>query len=253
MNRIFGVFAFLFAQLGLSVSAVAAPLIVDLSDSVIRVNVGFAGDEVLMFGAAEPPRNDAPVDLIVTVTGPKENYKIRKKSRQFGIWINGGSFELKDMPNFYTVASTRPLADILDEESLQSIEAGTDRIKVNLKTRFISKNYAEDRKAAFIETMTRSGLYKETVEPVVFLSNQLFRTKLDFPSNVGTGDYQVRAHLVQDKKIVFSTGVPLSVRKVGPEAKIYAFAHDYALFYGIICVLLAIIWGYTSDRAFRNF
>ena len=230
----------------------AAPLVVDLSDSVIRVDVGFAGDEVLLFGAAEALKSGAPVDLIVTVTGPKETYSVRKKRRILGIWINGGSFELKDMPSFYSVASTRKLDEILDERTLKSIQAGTNRIKVNLPVPFPSEQFAIERKSAFIRNMTNSGLYKEKVEPVVSLGNQLFRTKLEFPSNVGTGDYQVQAHLVQGQKIVFTTGVPLSVRKVGNEAKIYAFAHDQSLLYGIICVLLALIWGYGSFRVFRK-
>lgn len=252
MKHLFSRILLLVSLSFLATPVAAVPLVVDLSDSLIRVDVGFAGDEVLMFGSVDAPVTDAPIDLIVTVTGPRENYKIRKKSRVLGIWINGGTYKLNQMPNFYSVASTRPLTEILDEETLESIEAGTDRIKVNLDTRFISSNYARDRKGAFIRNMKRSGLYKETVEPVVFLGNQLFRTKLDFPSNVGTGAYQVQAHLVQEGEIVFSTGVPLAVRKVGREAQIYAFAHNQSLLYGIICVLLAIIWGYASYRVFRK-
>ncbi len=50
-------------------------LVVDLSDSIVKITTRFAGTELLLFGAKQ-----GEGDIIVVVRGPWENPVVRKKS-----------------------------------------------------------------------------------------------------------------------------------------------------------------------------
>jgi hypothetical protein len=62
----------------------AQELIADISERRIDITTGFSGAEVLVFGAIE-----GEGDVVVVARGPSQNMVLRRKERQFGIWING--------------------------------------------------------------------------------------------------------------------------------------------------------------------
>ena len=99
--------ALILALLALSLPSLGhAAAIVDLSQHNVSITTGFAGGEVLLFGAVEDP-----ADIVVVVEGPAEKQTVWRKSRVGGIWLNrtGESFAA---PSFYHVASSRPLSEI---------------------------------------------------------------------------------------------------------------------------------------------
>ena len=67
-----------------------------------------------------------------------------------------------------------------------------------------------------------------------------------------TGDYQVTVHLFKDDRLVSSEKTPLTVGKVGLEAKIYNFAHEHAAWYGMIAIVIALVAGWLAGVIFRR-
>ena len=63
----------------------AEPLVADLSKHLVAITTGFAGTDVLLFGAVE-----GDGDVVVVVRGPNHTETVRRKQRQFGIWVNSG-------------------------------------------------------------------------------------------------------------------------------------------------------------------
>ena len=76
------------------VACIAGPahaerLVVSLSNHRVAVTSNFVGEELVLFGTIEPdPVTSAfrpPYDLVVTVTGPQQTLRTRRKQRVLGI------------------------------------------------------------------------------------------------------------------------------------------------------------------------
>ena len=100
----------LFLLLGLLCTAFAPQparaqaLVADLSSHLIAITAGFAGTELLLFGATE-----GEGDVVVLVRGPDSDVAVRRKARVAGIWLNTESLSFANVPSYYRVASSKPL------------------------------------------------------------------------------------------------------------------------------------------------
>ena len=225
----------------------AAPLVADLSKHLVAITTGFAGTDVLLFGAV-----DEPGDVVVIVWGPPEELVMHRKSQIAGIWINTAQMTFDRVPSFYSVASSRALDDIANELVLSRLEMGVDRINLPLPPAKVSANLARDWRAALIRNKQAIGHYAEEVGQVIFLGESLFRTLVEFPANVPTGTYQIEVYLLRDGRVVSAQTTPLIVGKIGLEADVFDFAHNYSAIYGVIAILVALVAGWLAHVAFRR-
>ena len=112
-----------FAALGPRPAAAQAPLVADISAREIAITTGFAGAELLLFGAFE-----GRGDVVVVVRGPRPPVVVRKKNRVFGIWLNTESRTFIGLPQYYRVAATRPLDQVAPRAVLERYEIGEDHL-----------------------------------------------------------------------------------------------------------------------------
>src|SRR5688572_11270591 len=96
-----------FCLLAMTNTAHAAPLIADLSNYQITMDSTFNGTRMFVFGT----RNDTG-DVVVVVRGPTKDYIVRRKKEIGGIWVNAERMKLKSVPDYYAVASSKPLAQL---------------------------------------------------------------------------------------------------------------------------------------------
>lgn len=225
----------------------AAPLVADLSKHLVAITTGFAGTDVLLFGAV-----DGPGDVVVIIWGPPEELVIHRKSRIAGIWINTAQLTFDRVPSFYSVASSRPLDEIASEHVLARLEMGVERLDLPLPHAKASANVARNWRDALIRNKQRLGHYAREVGQVIFLGENLFRTLVEFPANVPTGTYQIEVYLLRDGRVVSAQTTPLIVGKIGLEADVYDFAHNYSALYGLIAILVALVAGWLAHIAFRR-
>lgn len=223
----------------------ARPIVADLSLRTIKIDSGFTGTEILLFGA----RNEAG-DIVVVVRGPKNSYIVRKKERVAGIWANRKEITLKGADGFYAVASNRPLADLKNDGLIDSLEIGLDNIKWNV--RGDAKINSEEFKNAFIAKEKKSGLYSPVINEVSFIGDTLFRTIIEFPENIPRGTYTAEIYLFSDRKLVGMQSTPLLAYKSGFDAFIFDFAYQHSALYGIIAVFLALTSGWIAGSVFRK-
>lgn len=216
-------------------------LVADLADHLVAITTGFAGTDVLLFGAV-----DQPGDVLVVVRGPSRPETVRRKQRVAGIWINMGEARLTGAPIFYRLAASGPVAEIAPPEVRQRYEIGYDAL--NIQGRDDSPAY----RAALIRLKQRHGLYGDQVQPVVFLGNRLFRTRVHIPANVPTGSYVVEVYLLRDGAVVGVQKTPLVVSKVGLGARISEFAHRRSALYGIVAIAVAVGSGWLAAVLFRK-
>lgn len=237
------------AVLGLCRPGAAQDLVADLSDHVIAINTGFTGTKVLLFGATE-----GEGDVAVVVRGPADRATVREKDRVAGIWLNHASMKFSGVPGFYAVASSKPLEQLAAPNVLERAGIGLKYLQLAVSD--------DDREAgpeaiaafrdALIRGQQRDGLYVTDTGQVSFLSGRLFRTRIDFPANVPTGQYQVEAYLFRGGQVVDAQTTPLIVGKVGLGAEIYEFAQSEPALYGLAAIIVAVAAGWLASVVFRR-
>lgn len=226
-------------------TAEARELAVDLSKSVVPITADFQGSDLLLFGAAEDN-----ADIVVVVRGPKRNEVVRRKKRVLGIWTNGEEVVFEDAPAFYYVATSRALDEILPPALASLHQIGFDGLR--LVPVAGQTDRSGDFRRALIRNKQRQGLYGDETGRVSMVGGKLFKTRLRFPANISVGEYAIDVFVVRDGRIADSQTTVLGVQRFGIEAKVYDFAHRYALAYGVLAILLATVAGWVASVVFRK-
>jgi uncharacterized protein (TIGR02186 family) len=228
----------------LALPARAQDLVVDLSQRVIEITTGFAGAELLVFGAVE-----GGGEVVVIVRGPTQNLVLRRKERVAGIWINGSEARFDAVPSFYALASTRPLWEILPEAERRLGGVGVAALPITARG---GGTDPEAFRRAFMGLKDELELYIENEPPAQLVSGRLFSARINFPATVITGTYRIEALLVRAGRIVEARDLTLTVRRVGVGAEIWRLAHEWPLLYGFVAILVAGLAGWLGSMIFRR-
>ncbi|OAN49127.1 hypothetical protein A6A04_03140 [Paramagnetospirillum marisnigri] len=229
----------------------AEPLVADLSNHLVAITTGFAGTDVLLFGAIEDVDGKGGGDVVVVVRGPNRAETLRRKARNTGIWVNSGTGKLDGAPSFYWVAATRPLEEIAPEVILDRHQIGLEHLDLDIRVKDGEMDPAEYRKA-LIRLKQKQGLFGDKVHQIGMLSQRLFRTDMHFPANVPVGTYMVEVYLLVAGQVVSAQTTPLVVSKIGIGADVFDFAHQQAAAYGLIAIALAALAGWLAAVAFKK-
>jgi uncharacterized protein (TIGR02186 family) len=226
--------------------ASAEALAADLTSHLIAITTGFTGASVVLFGAI-----DGPGDVAVVVRGPDREMTVRRKSRVAGIWMNSQEITFGNVPSFYFVAASRPLEEIVSPGAAALYRLGVASLEMKAESG-PRPEIVDGFAAALIATQQRAKLFPSVVGKVHFIGERLFRTTIEFPSNVPTGTYLVAVFLIRDKDVVSGQTTPLVVSKVGIDADVFGFALRQPGLYGIVAVLTAVVAGWLASLPFRS-
>lgn len=224
----------------------AAPLLADLSNYQITMDSTFNGTRLFVFGA----RNDNG-DVVVVVRGPKKDYVVRKKREIAGMWVNAERVKLFQIPDYYALASSRPLAELGHARAFDQLLIGHDSL---FNSPFDGSRQASYQSFtdAFVQYQKDRRLYRSEPAPLTFMGETLFKTVIEFPDNIPPGIYNAEIYLLKENTIVGTQVLPIEVRKVGIDALIYHYAHSQPLLYGIAAVLMALSAGWFAGRLFEK-
>lgn len=239
--------------LALALPARAEEVVAGLSHDNIGITASFNGSEILIYGAIkrfEPEPASDRMGIIVTLEGPPGSVTIRRKSREMGIWVNTDSVGVAAAPSYYAVASSAPLAEILDPNVDVS-----QRISIPLAMRSFAGPIEVADARPFTEALLRirqeEGLYHLDEAAVTILENTLFRADFTLPANLIEGDYKTRIFLLRDGQLVDQYRTAIYVRKVGLERWLYTLSRDHAAIYGALSLALAVFAGWAAAAVFR--
>lgn len=227
--------------------AAAKPLVADLSQYDIAIDSGFTGTRLILFGARQ-----VAGDVVVVVRGPAKDYVLRRKDRVGGIWINRDSVEMQGIPDYYAVASSKPLDSILTPEMRRSLQIGIPSLPYLQAAEGLDGDDARDFTAAFIAQREGRRLYSDNAHAVSFMGDTLFKTTLPFPDTIPRGGYTAETYLIYNGEVVGMQSTPLHVAKTGLDAVMFEMAHEHPVFYGVLAVLLAVSAGWAASVAFRK-
>src|SRR5690606_12958572 len=71
-----------------------------LTESQVEVDAGYAGAQIVLYGAVFNPGDDPP-DVVVVVRGPERPVRLVRKVRVAGLWLNSRPVLFEGAPAFY--------------------------------------------------------------------------------------------------------------------------------------------------------
>jgi len=238
--------------------AQAERLVTTLSTSRVLISSNFTGTDVVLFGSVERDAQTVArrggYDIVVTVTGPRENILTFRKERVFGIWVNTDSRTFVKAPSYLTVLASRTITEIADINTLRRTQTGLARI---LLPQEISGDIADSIRddpfrQAFLRLKVERNLYREVQNGVTLLTPALFRAAIPIPDNAPTGNYDIEVKLFADGSLLSRQQTAMEIVKVGFEQFVANAARDYGLLYGLATALMAVLTGWLASVVFRR-
>lgn len=229
-------------------------LLADLSEPEVQISYSFEGAELLVYGAIQYPPGRTPAAdprIAVVARGPLQEVVVRQKERVGGIWLNTRSARFNTAPAFLAVATSRPVAELVDSRTADLWELGLDNIQ-------LSPDVTQDPAAtrAFVQGLLderrRAGLYREEPRGVTISAGVLYRARIVIPSVAPTGTYEVLVHLIEDGRVVATAPGGFEVRKVGFEARISRWADRNRVAYGLATIAMAGFAGWAASLIGRR-
>lgn len=229
-------------------------LVPEVSQSRIEVRQGFTGANLLLYGAVIDPagtNSRTQYDIVVVLKGPTEPIRLREKERIAGVWMNSGSSDFRSAPSFFAVASSRPIAQIVDPRTAAIYELGTEFIQLS-PTGQIEPEEQIRFAQGLVDLRRRSGLYKESAEGVRISEGVLYQARIALPSNVTTGQYTAETFAIANGRVLASATADIEVVKVGLEGRVVYFAEQWSLIYGLGAIFLSLSMGWLAGRLFAR-
>ncbi len=221
----------------------AAPLHIDLAENHVDITTGFTGTSVVVFGI-----KGAEGDVAVVLEGPRRDVIVRRKANILGAWINRSWVKFKDIPLYYNYALSNEDRGVFTAQNI-----GLDALAFQAED---TKGWDEARlglyKDAFLRGRRALDFYPEEPNSVEFLSERFFKVRLSVPANVPKGEYTVKEFLVRDGEVVHEQRESLKVAQVGFSSDVYEFAQSRSVSYAMVCVFIAVLSGWLSNKIARR-
>lgn len=245
---------FLLLLAPLLVSAENPRLVPDVSQRRIEIIYSFTGAELLLFGAilypgGKPPSDEAQVAVVVK--GPAEPVLVREKRKIVGMWINADSADFRSVPAFYALASSKPIASIVDPRTAVIYELGIDNLQLSPAS---GGDPARDRRfeQGLIDLKRRGGYYSENGSGVAISEGVLYRARIAIPARVPVGRYTAETFLIEKGRVIAAATRDIEIHKSGMEAFVARSAQKHGFLYGLTAVLLSLLLGWAASAAFRR-
>ncbi len=219
----------------------------NLSDKEIQIQTDFNGKEIIIFGILN---NDH--DTVISIKGPNKDTKVLKKERILGFWFNTKKVIYKQIPSLFFIASSSPIKEILNEDTIIKEKLYFDELLVNTITQrdFIDQNNLKIWNKNLIDIKSSDNLFKKyNFENI---DDKLFQTRVFFPSNSSPGKYNVTVYQIKNKIIHDKKNRVINIKKAGVGEKIFKFANEKPATYGLLAIFFAIISGLFAATVFRR-
>ena len=163
--------------------------------------------------------------------------------------MNASSTELRSAPSYYAIASTKPIADIVDEKTAAIYELGLKWLQLS-PIGAIDPEEQIRFAAGLVERDRKAGLYREDEGGVSVSEQVLYQARIRLPSQVPTGVYTAETFAITDGRVVASASSQVDVRKLGIERAIANFSENYGFAYGLLAVIVSVGMGWLAGRLF---
>jgi uncharacterized protein (TIGR02186 family) len=239
----------------LLVPAHGARLVSQLSNESVEITSSYAGERLTFFGSIEPDAGstepvEGPFHVVVVVLGPTQDRVARRKTNNFGIWINTEQVKYKNFPSYFHVLASGRLENISDVTTLTTNYILPEAYTLSSDSGDWWTGPVFGRE--LVRLMTEQGFFGVQENGVNFLSNNFYSARLTLPSNAPPGPYIALTYVFKHGEIIARKSEGFAVRKIGFERFLALSAIQYPLLYGIVCVILALFTGWLGGVIFKR-
>ena len=189
--------------------------------------------------------------MVVVLKGPVQPILVREKQKIAGIWTNADSSRFRSAPGYYAVASSKPIADLVDERTAAIYELGLQNLQ--LSPGGGAQPDKERRfEAGLLDLRRRQGLYAANPNGVEISGGVLYRARIFIPSQVPVGTYTAETFLIDRGKVIAAATKDIQVGKSGFERFVAQTAQRQSFLYGLAAVLLSLLLGWAAAEVFRR-
>jgi uncharacterized protein (TIGR02186 family) len=245
----------LLAASSLALTGQAKPVLVpDVSARKIEIRYSFTGAQLLLFGAILYPRGRIPEhdpDIAVVLRGPVQPILVREKQKLAGVWMNADSSRFRSAPAYYAVASSRPIAQLIDERTAAIYEIGLQNLQLSPGTGALPEK-ARRFETGLIDLRKKRGVYIENPRGVEISEGVLYRARISIPSQVPVGTYTAETFLIQDGRVLAVATRDIDIGKSGFERWVSLVARRHEGLYGLAAVVMSLGLGWAAALVFRR-
>jgi len=230
----------------------SAELTIKANHDHIKIDFFYHGSTVSVAGDA-----DSGTDLIIKIASPEGHETLKQKGKVAGLlWMNTGTLNLENVPNLYSIYSTKNIEDILSTDEMDKYVIGYPALNRHIEIKPASN---ENEKSKwfneFVKYKESSDLYKTSYGKITTSAKdgkQAYYILTAWPYQAPPGDYLVTVYAVRDKKIIEKAEVNVSVEQVGIIKALASMAKSKAALYGIISIVAALTAGFGVGLIFRK-
>jgi uncharacterized protein (TIGR02186 family) len=229
----------------------AKPVLVpDVSQRDIEIQYSFTGANLLLFGAilypgGRLPDDDKPTDIVVVVKGPVQSILVREKQKLAGLmWVNASRLRYRSAPSFYAIASSKPIAQMLDARTRAIYELGLSSLQLSPASS--APLQEQDRFARGLVELKTPGAVEIT-------DGVLYRARVTIPARVPVGRFTAETFLIRDGRVLAAATRDIEIRKSGFERFVARSAERQSVLYGLAAVALSVLFGWGAGVVARRF
>ncbi|HID70985.1 MAG TPA: hypothetical protein EYP35_11180 [Desulfobacterales bacterium] len=224
------------------------PVSLELTDSIIKISTFYNGTTLEASGIIP-----ADADVLLRVSGPKENVHLKVKGKVAGVlWMNKSDAELDNTPSVYMLYTPEKSSKLLET---QGVDMGYSALAKGITIKpesadkaFIFAEYVKLMEEAGVYTVNKSSIHYKDVEN----GQKSFSATLTIPSKMNAGEYMVEAVTVENGHVLGRSEKKLTLELSGLPKVIAALAFGYPLLFGIMAVFIAVATGLIIGTLFKG-
>jgi uncharacterized protein (TIGR02186 family) len=197
---------------------------------------------------------DKPFDIAITIRGPVRPVTLWQKRRRAGIWVNAEDATFDAIPSYYTVISNKPVAELASKEQRKPNEIGLDVINLGIQP--ANQASWQEAEPEYYEAIVRlkksDGSFSEKIGGIEFLGQSLFRAQAFLPASAATGLYRANIFVIQNGAVIAKSTAHVRLQKIGLERFLSSLSVSHPWIYGLIAVLMAVVFGASGSLIFRR-
>lgn len=226
----------------------ASELHLDLAEDHIDISTGFAGGYLYVYGLKKGPGRVA-----VILRGPVGRAVVRRKHKVIGLWLGKESTTFTNVPLYYDYALDAPESEIAPLSLRKELGIGLDAMEFRADGPADGEGEQTVRfREALINLRQQQDLFPLIPENISHIDDGFFKVSFDIPAGIPTGLYTVEGYVLDGTRVAAEDEIGLRIAQVGASARIFNFAHNQALAYGLFAVVLAALAGWLSNEFVRR-
>jgi len=221
-------------------------LVIEPETSHVDITPEFAGADVKTYGVI-----DGPGDLIIKVTGPRQDVTLSREIKWGPLWVGGGKVNVAGAPSLLYLYATKPIAAILAPDEQDKYQLRLEGVRIRIEPRLLG-HAADDWRQAFFRLKEKERRYVEDDHAIKVIRDRLVVTDIVLPADAQIGNYVIETLLVKSGKVVGHDVSHIEVRQIGIERWLWNAARSHAWLFGIACTLAAMVLGFTLSAVFHR-